>query len=156
MGMDPITLAYIAIGTQAVGTIASANQQRKAGQAAQRQYEAEQRKSEVQNIRSVRQQIREARLAQASMTNVAAQTGGMGGSGLAGGVGSVGSQLASNLDYMQQIAEQNTAIGEAAAAGAQATSNAAVYGAVGKLGGTIFDAMGGPRALRPAPIDTSR
>ncbi len=64
--MDPITLAYIAIGTQAVGTIASANEQRKAGKAAQRQYAAEERKSEVQNVRSVRQQIREARLAQAN------------------------------------------------------------------------------------------
>lgn len=151
--MDPITLAYIAIGTQAVGTIASAQQQRKAGQAAQRQYEAEGRKAEVQNIRSVRQQIREARLAQASMTNVAAQTGGMGGSGLAGGVSSVGSQLAGNLNYMQQIAKENTAIGAAAAEGAQAMSNAAVYGSIGQLGGTIFSAMGGPKALqRTVPI----
>ncbi len=155
--MDPITLAYIAIGTQAVGTIASANEQRKAGKAAQRQYAAEERKSEVQNVRSVRQQIREARLAQASMTNVAAQTGAMGSSALAGGVSSVGSQLSGNLNYMQQIAKENTAIGAAAAAGAQASSNAAIYGSIGQLGGTIFSTMG-PKALRaPAPtIDTSR
>lgn len=149
---DPITLAYVAIGTSAVGTISSANQQKKAGQAAQRQYAAEQKKAEVQNIRSVRQQIREARIAQASMTNVAALTGGMGGSALAGGVGSVGSQLAGNLSYMQQIAEQNTAIGAAAAAGAQAQSNAAVYGSIGQLGGTIFSAMGGVKALRPPTV----
>ena len=147
--MDPITLAYIAIGTQAVGTIASANEQRKAGKAAQRQYAAEERKSEVQNVRSVRQQIREARLAQASMTNVAAQTGAMGSSALAGGVSSVGSQLSGNLNYMQQIAKENTAIGAAAAEGAQAMSNAAVYGAIGELGGTIFSGMGGFKALRP-------
>jgi len=150
MGMDPITLAYLAIGTQAVGTIASAQQQRKAGQAAQRQYEAEGRKAEVQNIRSVRQQIREARLAQASMLNVGAQTGAMGGSGLAGGISSVGSQLSSNVNYMQQIAQQNTAIGAAAAAGAQATSNAAIYGSIGQLGGTIFSAMNGPKVLATA------
>jgi len=130
MGLNPLTLAYIAIGTQAVGTIVSANQQRKAGQAAQRQYEAEGRKAEVQNVRSVRQQIREARLAQAAMLNTGAQTGAMGSSALAGGVSSVGSQLSSNLNYMQQIAKENTAIGAAAAEGAQAMSNAAVYGAI--------------------------
>ncbi len=147
MGMDPVTLAYIAAGTAAVGTVASASEQRKAGRAAERQYAAESRKAEIQNIRSVRQQIREARLAQASMVNVGAQTGGMGSSGLAGGVASVGTQLAGNLNYMQQIAEQNTAIGSAAVAGAQATSNAAIYGSIGQLGGTIFSAVGGPKAL---------
>jgi hypothetical protein len=131
----------------AVSSVASAQQQSKAGKAQQRQYEAEQRKSEVQNIRSVRQQIREARLAQASMTNVAAQTGAMGGSGLAGGVSSVGSQLAGNLNYMQQIAKENTAIGAAAAESAQAMSNAAVFGSVGKLSGTIFEGEGGYAAL---------
>lgn len=153
MGMDPITLAYIAIGTQAVGTIASAQQQRKAAAAQQRQYQAEERKAEVQNVRSVRQQIRESRLARAAMTNVAAQTGGIGSSALAGGISSVGTQFAGNLNYMQQIAEQNTAIGAAAAQGAQAMSNAAVYGAIGNLGGTIFQGMGGFKALNaPKPL----
>jgi hypothetical protein len=153
MGFDPLTLAYIALGTATTGTVASAYQQRKAGRAAASQYAAEQRKAEIQNTRSVRQQIREARIAQASMTNTAALTGGMGGSGLAGGIGSVGSQLSGNINYMQQIAEQNTAIGAAAAAGAQAQSNAAIYGSIGQLGGTIFSAMGGFKALQqPTPI----
>lgn len=146
--MDPITIALGVISTAA--SVSQANEQRKAGKAAQRQYEAEARKAEVQNIRSVRQQIREARLAQASMTNVAAQTGGMGGSGLAGGVSSVGSQLSSNLNYMQQIAKENTAIGAAAAEGAQAMSNAAVFGSVGKISGTIFSEMGGYQQLAKA------
>lgn len=127
----------------ATATVASAQEQRKAGKAAQRQYEAEGRKAEVQNIRAVRQQIREARLAQAAMSNVAAQTGGVGSSALAGGISSVGTQLAGNLNYMQQIARENTAIGAAAAEGAQAMSNAAVYGTIGKLSGTIFEGMGG-------------
>lgn len=131
----------------AVSSVSSMQQQKKAGAAQQRQYEAEQRKAEVQNIRSVRQQIREARLAQASMTNVAAQTGGMGGSGLAGGISSVGTQLSGNLNYMQQIAKENTAIGAAAAEGAQAMSNAAIYGTVGQISGTIFKGMGGYEKL---------
>lgn len=145
MGMDPITLTLGLVS--AAASVSQASEQRKAGKAAQRQYEAEARKAEVQNIRAVRQQIREARLAQASMTNVAAQTGGMGSSALAGGVSSVGSQLSSNLNYMQQIARENTAIGAAAAEGAQAMSNAAVFGSIGKLSGTIFEARGGYAAL---------
>lgn len=151
MGMDPITLSYIAAAgatVSAVSQVQSAREQRRAGAAAQRQYEAEGRKAEVQNIRAVRQQIREARLAQAAMTNVAAQTGGMGGSALAGGVSSVGAQLSSNLNYMQQIARENTAIGAAAAEGAQAMSNASVYGTIGKLSGTIFEAAGGTPSVR--------
>ena len=153
-------LTSIAIGAltvTAAGTLANIQQQRKAGAAAQAQYAAEQRKAEVQNVRSVRQQIREARIAQASMTNTAALTGGMGGSGLAGGLGSVGSQLSGNINYMQQIAQQNTAIGAAAAAGAKAQSNAAIYGSIGSLGGTIFSAMGGPKALQtPGGVGTGQ
>jgi hypothetical protein len=126
----------IALGVLAVGTVASVSEQRKAGKAAEQQYRAEERKSEIQNIRSVRQQIREARMVQASMTNVAAQTGGMGGSGLAGGTSSVGAQLAGNLGYMSQIAEQNTAITSAAIAGVRASTNATIFSTIGSLAGT--------------------
>jgi hypothetical protein len=117
-------------------------------------YQAEQRRAEVQNIRAVRQQIRSARLAQAAMTNVAAQTGGTGSSAVAGGVSSIGSQLTGNINYMAQIAEQNTAIGQAQIASSQAQGQAAraqgraqVYGAVGDLAGTIFSAKGGWKAV---------
>ena len=72
------------------------------------------------------------------MTNVAAQTGGMGGSGLAGGTSSVGAQLAGNLSYMSDIATENTAISNAAIAGAKASTNAAIFGSIGKMSGTIF------------------
>jgi hypothetical protein len=105
---------------------------------------------QIQNIRSVRQQIRQSRVAQSSMLNVGAQTGGMGGSGMAGGMSSVGSQLGSNLDYMSQIATANTAIGGAAmdystAMGdaSIASSKASQYAAVANLGGTVFGSVGG-------------
>lgn len=84
----------------------------------------------------MRQQIREARMAQASMTNVAAQTGGMGGSGLAGGTASVGSQLAGNLGYMAQIAEQNTAITNAAISASNFQTAGTIFGTIGNLAGT--------------------
>ena len=141
-----------AAGIAVAASAGSVIEQQKAGRAAQAQYAAEQRRAEVQNIRNVRQQIREARVTQASMVNVAAQTGGMGGSALAGGTASVGSQLAGNLGYMSDIATENTAISSAALAGAQASSNAAIFGTVGKMAGTIFSDMGGYKALStPAP-----
>ena len=125
----------MALTTIAIAATAGAVSSYKAGQEQKEQFRAEQRKAEIQNIRSVRQQIREARMTQASMTNVAAQTGGMGGSGLAGGTSSVGAQLAGNLSYMSDIAEQNTAITNAAIAGAQAQSNATIFGSIGQAAG---------------------
>jgi len=139
MGLDPITLAYIAVAA----TGASAVSSYQSGQAQKEQFRAEQRKAEVQNVRNVRQQIREARMTQASMTNVAAQTGGMGGSGLAGGTSSVGAQLAGNLSYMSDIAEQNTAITNAAISATGYQTAGTIFGAVGSVAGRGADATGG-------------
>lgn len=147
----------IAAGAMVGSTISQAQAARQGARAAEASaaqqrvaYQAEQRRAEVQNIRAVRQQIRGARLAQAAMTNVAAQTGGMGSSALAGGTSSIGSQLTGNINYMAQVAEQNTAISNAQIASstaqgqaARAQGRAAVYGAVGDLAGTIFSAKGG-------------
>ena len=126
------------------------SQQQQAG-AQRRQYEAEQRRAEIQNIRATRQQIRESRLAQASMLNIGAQAGGMDGSALAGGTASVGSQLASNLDYMGQIAAQNTQITTAASQAASAGANAAMWGSLGQFSGTIFREVGGFKAFNRPP-----
>jgi hypothetical protein len=120
-----------AISVAGVATVASIYEQRQARAATERQYAAEQRKANVQNIRSIREQIRATRLAQGQMLNVGAQTGGMGGSGLAGGLGSLGSQQAGNINYMQDIAKENTAIAGAGLDAAKAQSNAAIWGQVG-------------------------
>ena len=120
-----------AMWVAAAATAASAYSSYEAGQAQKEQYQAEARKAEVQNVRNVRQQIREARMTQASMTNVAAQTGGMGGSALAGGTSSVGSQLAGNLGYMSDIATENTAITNAAISATQWQTTATIFGQIG-------------------------
>jgi hypothetical protein len=115
---------------------------------AKEQFVAETKRAEIQNVRSVRQQIRQARLARGAMTNVAAQTGGMGGSALAGGMGSITSQLVGNVDYMSQIAAQNTAIGTAAVNYAQEMSTASVASNAASLAAnrtgasTIFGMIG--------------
>jgi len=154
MGIE--VAAYTALALTAYSTYEQGEANRKREQAASKQYQAEQRRAEVQNVRSVRQQIREQRLAAAGMTNVAAQAGGFGGSGLAGGIASTGSQLAGNLNYMGQIAAQNTQIGAAAMAGAQAQAQGAAWGSIGQFAGTIFQGAGGvstilkPFSTRPS------
>lgn len=130
----------------AAATAASAYSSYKAGEAQEEQYRAEARKAEVQNIRSVRQQIREARMAQASMLNTGAQTGGMGGSGLAGGMSSVGAQLAGNLGYMSDIAKENTAITNAAINASQWQTTATIFGQIGNLAGTYGKINTAPKA----------
>jgi len=145
----------------AYGTSESMKESAKARQATERaqvqsanQFAAESKRADIQNVRSVRQQIRQTRLAQSSMTNVGAQTGGMGGSGVAGGIASVGSQLGSNLGYMSQIATQNTAIGQAALGYATEMSNASIFSSkaqdaanIASVGSTAFTTFGGPKAV---------
>jgi hypothetical protein len=148
------------VGSSIAGAQAAqqgARAQQAAAQQQQVAFQADQRRAEVQNIRNVRSQIRSARLAAGSMTNIAAQTGGMGSSALAGGTASVGSQLSGNLSYMQDIARENTAISNAqiASAGfqaqaARAAGRAAVYGAIGDVAGTIFSVQGGFRPTQTA------
>jgi hypothetical protein len=152
-------VSSIALAVTAGATVASISQQRKAAKAQERAYKAEERRAEVQNVRNVRQQIRSARLAQSSMLNQAAQTGGMGSSKLAGGQSSVGSQLAGSLGYMADIARENTAIGQATIQSARASSNAAIFGQIGQLSGTIFTqtysptpSMQSPAAVRDANV----
>lgn len=122
----------------------------RAQEQARQQYAAESRKAEIQNIRSVRQQIRQSRISQSSMLNVGAQTGGMGGSGLAGGISSVGSQMSGNLNYMSQIAQQNTAIGGFALGYSNEMANASIASSNQQLASTqlglgmsIFGGLGG-------------
>jgi len=142
-----VTAAVITAGATVMNVLESkeANYQRRA--AATREYQAQQKRADIQNVRSTREQIRAAKIAQAQMQNVASQTGGMGGSALAGGLSSISSQMSSNINYTAQIAEQNTAIATAQLQGASVTSNAEVWGAIGSISGTIFGDLGGTKKL---------
>lgn len=129
----------------------------RAQEQAKQQYVAETKKAEIQNIRSVRSQIRQTRIAQSSMLNVGAQTGGMGGSGLAGGISSVGSQMSGNLNYMASIAAANTQIGNFAlgysnemANASIASSNQQLAGAQMGMASSVFTGVGGYDKLMKA------
>jgi len=114
------------------------------------QYANEQKRAEIQNVRAARQQIRQQRMAAASIIGRGATTGTLGSSGVAGGVASTGSQMAGNLGYMSDIADVNTAQGESSQRFASAEQQAGqaagdyqMFGAIGSLGGTIFERSGG-------------
>lgn len=147
MGIELVVAAAIGAGSAAM-------QQREAKKSASAQREgqarvlAEERKrAEVDNVRKLRQQIREQRIAQGSLASQAALTGGVGGSAFAGASASAASQTASNVSFMQDVAQINTNIGNIQMETAQrvgaAQARGATYGAIGDISGTIFKDMGG-------------
>jgi hypothetical protein len=138
--MSGFVTAVVATTVYAASTYNQIKETKKARQATERQYAAENRRAEVQNVRSIREQVRATRLAQGQMTNLGAQSGGMGGSALAGGLSSLQSQQQGNINFMSDIAEQNTAIGAAGLDAARAQSNAAIWGVVGQAAATVGSA----------------
>ena len=131
------TGAEVAFYAAVAGTMAyTADQQAKSGRAQQRAFKAEQQKAEIENVYKARQAVRQARIAQAQIQSQAVLTGGVGGSAAAGGMASVQSQLGGNLNYMAQIAEQNTASSEAQMQAARASTNAAIAGTIGSFAGS--------------------
>ena len=163
------TLMYVGAGLYTAGKAYEITEQRKAVDAAeraaqeqlgfqQRKYAEEKKMADVSNIRSMRQSIRAARLASATMVNTAANKGGMGSSGVAGGTSAIAAQASGNLNYMMTQAQSNAGInadmlatagrtGEITAYGRQAGLNAQVGGMVTGLGGSVFNAYGGPEAF---------
>ena len=122
----------------AASTAAQVDQSNRARRASKAMSAAEQRRADIENVYKTRQAVRQARLAQGSMINQAALTGGMGSSGLAGGVSSVASQLGGNLAFMDAVAKENNVIIGTGNTVNKAQTNAAVWGQVGKMSGTIF------------------
>jgi hypothetical protein len=148
--MGPV-LPIIAVAAS-VGSAVAQQREAKKSASAQREGQArvlaeERKRAEVDNVRKLRQQIREQRIAQGSLASQAALTGGVGGSAFAGASASAASQTASNVSFMQDIAEINTNIGNIQMETAQkvgtAQARGATYGAIGDLSGTIFKDMGG-------------
>lgn len=145
LGMSAVSFVQ---GQEARKDQAAANQQMAV--AREREFEAQRQRAEVQNVRSVRQQIRQQRAAAAAIMGRGATTGTLGSSGVAGGVGSTQSQLSSNLSYMSDIADTQTASADASRAAGQAqyemgvaSGNLAEAQAWGSLGQTIFTQAGG-------------
>lgn len=128
-----------------------------AAQARRQELAAQKQRADIENMRSVRAAIRQQRAAAAGIIARGATTGTSGSSGVAGGVSGLGSQLASNLGYMSNVADTQTASmaaaerggqaqlmsGQANIAMAQASSDYQSATQMMNMGGTIFSAAGG-------------
>lgn len=157
MGIEATVFQAIGAAASVIGFMGqqdARDEQRAANEqmAAERrtQYANEQKRAEIQNVRQIRQQIRQQRAAAASIVGRGATTGTLNSSGVAGGVSSTGSQLAGSLSYSSDIADVNTAnaassqrFASAEQQAGQAAGDYQMWGAVGALGGTIFDKAGG-------------
>lgn len=155
------TIAIAGLAISAVGTLAqmdAARDQKKAGErAAQAQREQaalENRRADIQNARQLRASIRQARIARAAMLNVGASVGTMGSSGVLGGTASIRAQQDANTGFFGQMEGINDAVtgtqvrqADAAVAAGQAQGQAAVGGALGNVGGSIFSAAGGFKTI---------
>lgn len=132
----------------------------RAADAQEKQFRLQRKQADIQNVRQLRAAIREARIRRGVVVNAGATTGTLASSGVQGGASSIGAQHASNVTFFNQMedlgqqttaaqTEQARAIGEggqAAAAGNAAAADAAMWGAIGSLGSTIFAASSKPAA----------
>jgi len=118
---------------------------------------AQKQRADIENVRSVRAALRQQYAASAGIIARGATTGTSGSSGVAGGVSNIGSQLASNLSYMSNVADTQTAsmaaaersgqaqlaAGQANIAMSQASADYQSATQMMNIGGTIFSAGGG-------------
>ncbi len=116
-----------------------------------------QRRNDLMAMRQARSAIRSARIARAAVVNTGANSGTLGSSGVQGGASSILTQGGANLEFLgtsvdlgRQITaaeiEQSRAISDMNVEVANLKADAALYGAIGEIGGTIFAAAGGPKA----------
>ena len=97
MGMDPVTLGYMAVATLAAGTVVSADQQSR-GRKVQRQgAEVQRAQNASEAARELRQQVREERIKRARILQSASNTGTAGSSGELGAISNISTNLGANL-----------------------------------------------------------
>lgn len=141
MGLE--TIAIVGLGIAGASAYMQYEAAKDQASATRRAAEAEQRRADIQNARAVRQSIRQARIARGTVVNTGANAGTSQSSGVLGGVASVGSQLNSNVDYLNQSTAVAKEYASAQADAGAAAGEAAQWGALGNLGGTIFSSAGG-------------
>jgi hypothetical protein len=168
-------VGVVGLGIAAVSAVEQHDAQKEAAEAGRRQADAMQeqaghqrnqlelnrKQADLQAARQVRSAVRQARIARASVINTGANANTSGSSGVLGGASSISSQNASNMSFFSsmgslnnQVIDSQVAQGHAAArAGAAqgdayvAQAEAAQWGALGNLGGTIFSSAGGFRTI---------
>lgn len=129
------------LSVAAAGTVASAQQQRKASRAQRRSQETQQRIADVQASRERREQVRQARVARANLQAQAVGAGVETSSSAQVGQAQVGQQLAGNLSFLDTVGDLSRQASIFNIQAAQAQSRAATIGAVTSLatqGASLF------------------
>jgi len=126
--MPPVVTAVAAV-VGAVSSVRSANAQKKAGEAAQKQ-------QEIQSSASRRAAIREMQIKRAQTVASAQAAGVVGGSGVSGGLSSLGSQVGANLGYSSQMSGLSREI-------SMYNMQAQKYSDIAGFAGTVFQGLGG-------------
>lgn len=143
-------LEFAAYASLAVSAASAYKQHESSQEAAREQKKAQklsQKRADIKAARARYQAIREARIKRAEATVQAEAGGVMDSSGFAGGVGSARTQIAAGVGESLQL--QGLAGKESAAlqSAADAQSQAATWGAIGGVSGSIFDAAGGYKTI---------
>ena len=133
MGLETITLAYIAAGTAAVGTAASLVQGRETAKSQEKAAKIQQKQQAMQTARERRKQIRAARQSQAELRATAFAQGTAQTSRTAGISGNIASTKAENLSFIDQTSAFTSAIGQQNIKATRAQSQANTYGALAGL-----------------------
>jgi hypothetical protein len=114
----------------------------------------EQKRADIQNTRQLRTALRQSRISRANVENAGANAGTSNSSGVLGGVASIGTQSAANVGFFGQMGELSSQItasnqrqGNAAADYGQAAGDAAIWGAFGSLGNSVFQGAGGYKTI---------
>lgn len=98
MGLDPVTIGYLA--TAVIGTAVSYDQNKKAQAAQEEAKEISSAQQKAEAIRARRQSARQARVRRAQIEQAAANTGTGGSSGELGAVSAIASQQAGVASYL--------------------------------------------------------
>jgi hypothetical protein len=145
------TAAWVA-GTSLAITAYSTHKQIEAAKETQKfrekQAEEERKRANIQNVRGMREQIRAQRAAAAQIENASALAGTSTSSGAAGGIAGTQADLAGNMAYMGQMSTLDQRVSELGVGAAGAQADAAKWGAIGGLSGTIFSGSGGFKAMK--------
>lgn len=131
MGVDPISLAFLAVATVATG--GSLYESSQANKQAKVANQAQQQQNSLQNARQQRDTIRQARMAQANAQSAAENQGVGSSSAAAGGTGSIVSQMNDTLSFLDQYGTLSDQASRALGKEAAARNNANTFNAVSDL-----------------------
>lgn len=134
------TGVIMAIGAvvTATSTVASMNQQKRAGKAQAAATQTQIQMQRTKASRERRQSIRTTLAARQRMKNQAELTGAGQSSGFFGGSSSVSSQQGSNLGFSSQMSGLGQQYTDFSGQAAQASSKAAMFGSLASLGGQVM------------------